>query len=168
MLVVQEVNRVKGKAMEQFESMTQELWNVAAATGVQAAWFFEVSHGTGPSYCVVTGMRLPDWAAWESFARAVAFGDLSGLTEALDATRYDSESSIAAATPASSSRPSRARPTARSRSCPRSPSHLRRPRHPACGCSASSIPTPGVRQPSANPGSSCAAASGPDPMGSRC
>ena len=77
MLVVQEVNRVKGKAMEQFESMTQELWNVAAATGVQAAWFFEVSHGTGPSYCVVTGMRLPDWAAWESFARAVAFGDLS-------------------------------------------------------------------------------------------
>lgn len=94
MLVVQEVNRVKGKSLEKFESTTQELWKAAAATGVQAAWYFEVSHGTGPSYCVVTGIRLPDWATWESFARSVAFGELSGLTETLDAARYDSESSV--------------------------------------------------------------------------
>jgi hypothetical protein len=93
-LVVQEVHRVRGKAVEEFESGTRQLWKAAAPFGVEPAWFFEVSHGTGPSYCVITGVRLSGWAAWESFARAVAFGELSQISEELDATRYDSESSV--------------------------------------------------------------------------
>ena len=78
MLVVQEVHRVRGTAVEEFESGIQQLWKAAGTFGVEPAWFFEVSHGTGPSYCVVTGVRLSGWTAWESFARAVAFGELSG------------------------------------------------------------------------------------------
>jgi hypothetical protein len=93
-LVVQEVHRVRGTAVEEFESGIQQLWKAAGTFGVEPAWFFEVSHGTGPSYCVVTGVRLSGWTAWESFARAVAFGELSQITEELDATRYDSESSL--------------------------------------------------------------------------
>ena len=94
MLVVQEINRVRGTAVEELESITQQLWKAAAPFGVTPAWFFEVSHGTGPSYCVITGLRMPDWSSWESFARAVAYGELSAITEELDATRYDSESSL--------------------------------------------------------------------------
>jgi hypothetical protein len=92
--VVQEVHRVKGKAVEEFESATQQFWKAAAPFGVTAAWFFEVSHGTGPSYCVVSALRLEGWSAWEAYARAVAYGELSAVTEELDATRYDSESSV--------------------------------------------------------------------------
>ena len=94
MLVVQEVHRVKGTAVEEFESTTQQFWKAAAPLGVTPAWFFEVSHGTGPSYCVITGLRLEGWSAWEAYARAVAYGELSAVTEELDATRYDSESSV--------------------------------------------------------------------------
>ena len=94
MLVVQEVHRVRGAAVEEFESTTQQFWKVAAPLGVTPAWFFEVSHGTGPSYCVITGLRLADWSAWEAYARAVAYGELSAVTEELDATRYDTESSV--------------------------------------------------------------------------
>jgi hypothetical protein len=80
--------------VEEFESTTQQLWKAAAPLGVTPAWFFEVSHGTGPSYCVTTGVRLADWSAWEVYARAVAYGELSAVTEEVDATRYDSESSV--------------------------------------------------------------------------
>jgi hypothetical protein len=93
-LVLQEIHRVRGVAVEEFESTTQQFWKAAAPLGATPAWFFEVSHGTGPSYCVITGMRLPDWSSWEAFARAVAYGELSAVTEELDATRYDSESSV--------------------------------------------------------------------------
>jgi hypothetical protein len=93
-LVVQEVHRVRGTAVEEFESTTQQFWKEAAPLGVAPAWFFEVSHGTGPSYCVITGLRLDGWSAWEAYARAVAYGELSAVTEELDATRYDSESSV--------------------------------------------------------------------------
>jgi len=94
MLVLQEIHRVKGAAVEEFESITQQFWKAAAPLGATPAWFFEVSHGTGPSYCVITGLRLPGWSAWEAFARAVAYGELSTVSEELDATRYDSESSV--------------------------------------------------------------------------
>jgi hypothetical protein len=93
-LVVQEVHRVRGAAVEEFESATQQFWKAAAPLGVTPAWFFEVSHGTGPSYSVTTGLRLADWSAWEAYARAVAYGELSAVTEEIDATRYDSESSL--------------------------------------------------------------------------
>jgi hypothetical protein len=93
-LVVQEINRVRGTMVETFESATQQLWKAAAPFGVTPAWFFEVSHGTGPSYAVITGLRMPTWTAWESFARAVLYGELSAVTEELDATRYDSDSSV--------------------------------------------------------------------------
>jgi hypothetical protein len=93
-LVVQEVHRVRGTAVEEFEATTQQFWKAAAPLGVTPAWFFEVSHGTGPSYCVITGLRVDGWSAWEAYARAVAYGELSAVTEELDATRYDSESAV--------------------------------------------------------------------------
>ena len=58
MLVVQEVHRVKGTAVEELESTTQQFWKEAAPLGVTPAWFLEVSHGTGPSYASSPGS---DW-----------------------------------------------------------------------------------------------------------
>ncbi len=148
MLVVQEVHRVKGTAVEEFEFTTQQFWKEAAPLGVTPAWFFEVSHGTGPSYCVITGLRLDGWAAWEAYARAVAYGELSAVTEELDATRYDSESSVldvlSEVPPASGNAPA-----------------------PGSGCSVSPVRCRG-RGGAVSPGSSCGAVSAARPTPSRC
>lgn len=94
MLVLQEVNRVKGSAADSFETLTRQWWEEVEPLGVTPGWYFEVSHGTGPSYRVVTGVGIPDWDAWESLSRAIAYGALAATTEQLDATRYDSESTL--------------------------------------------------------------------------
>lgn len=94
MLVLQELNRVKGASVAAFEKLTQQWWEEVEPIGVTPAWFFEVSHGTGPSYRVVTGVRIPDWSTWETLGRAMAYGELAATSERLDATRYDSESTL--------------------------------------------------------------------------
>ncbi|MHB1582276.1 MAG: hypothetical protein ACYCU7_05705 [Acidimicrobiales bacterium] len=94
MLILQEVNRVRGSSVTAFEKLTQQWWGEVEPLGVTPAWFFEVSHGTGPSYRVVTGVRIPDWSTWESLGRAMAYGELAATSERLDATRYESESAL--------------------------------------------------------------------------
>lgn len=94
MLVLEEVNRVRGAALPEFEQATRRFWNEAKGCGATAAWSFEVSHGTGPSYCVLTGLRVPDWTVWETLARSMATGNLSTVTESLDLARHDSVSSL--------------------------------------------------------------------------
>jgi len=42
----------------------------------------------------VTGVRILDWSTWEILARAMAYGELAATSERLDATRYDSESTL--------------------------------------------------------------------------
>ncbi|HLN15455.1 MAG TPA: hypothetical protein VK277_01765 [Acidimicrobiales bacterium] len=93
-LVIHEVHRVRGKEAEAFEEAVRQYFEAAAALGAEPGWYFEVSHGTGPSYRVVTGLRLPAWAAWEAFAEGSAYGKLSAATEAVDACRYDSEARL--------------------------------------------------------------------------
>ena len=94
MLVVQEMSRVKGSNASDFEKATQKLWQQAQPYGVVPGWFFEISHGTGPSYRVVSGLRFPDWGAWDTFNRALLFGELAPAGEELDRYRYDSDSSL--------------------------------------------------------------------------
>jgi hypothetical protein len=94
MLVVQEMSRVKGSNASDFEKATQKLWQQAQTYGVVPGWFFEISHGTGPSYRVVSGLRFPDWGAWDTFNRALLFGELAPAGEELDRYRYDSDSSL--------------------------------------------------------------------------
>jgi hypothetical protein len=94
MLVVFEMSRVKGSNASDFEMATQKLWQQAQPYGVVPGWFFEISHGTGPSYRVVSGLRFPDWVVWDTFNRALLFGELAPAGEELDRYRYDSDSSL--------------------------------------------------------------------------
>jgi len=94
MLVVQEMSRVKGSSASDFEMATQKLWQQAQPYGVVPGWFFEISHGTGPSYRVVSGLRFPDWGVWDTFNRALLFGELAPAGEELDRYRHDSDSSL--------------------------------------------------------------------------
>jgi hypothetical protein len=94
MLVVQEMSRVKGASAADFEMATQKLWQQAQPYGVVPGWFFEVSHGTGPSYRVVSGLRFPDWGVWEAASRAMLFGELTPAVEELDRYRHDSDSCL--------------------------------------------------------------------------
>jgi hypothetical protein len=94
MLVVQEMSRVKGLSAADFEMATQKLWQQAQPYGVVPGWFFEISHGTGPSYRIVSGLRLPDWTVWETVSRAMLFGELAPAVEELDGYRHDSDSCL--------------------------------------------------------------------------
>ena len=94
MLVIQEVSRVKGSSAPDFASATQKLWEHLRPYDASPGWFFEVSHGTGPSYMVWSGLRLADWSAWEAVSRAMAYGDLTPVVEELDRCRYDSQSTL--------------------------------------------------------------------------
>lgn len=94
MLILQEENRLKGSRAQEFQTRILKFWDALGNYGASPGWYFEVSHGTGPSYRSITGILLPDLDAWEAVSRAATFGELVPLVEELDECRHDSMATL--------------------------------------------------------------------------
>ncbi len=98
MLFVHETHSVVGKATERFEAAYRDGWLPALAAGSDARllWYFELAHGTGLSYRVVTVTGVEDGAAWARLAERVADGDLRSWARRLDGLQHSSTSRVLA------------------------------------------------------------------------
>jgi hypothetical protein len=97
-LFVQETHSVVGRSAEQFEAAYREIWLPALAAGSDARllWYFDLAHGTGLSYRVVTVTGVEDGAAWARLAERVADGDLRSWARHRDGLQHSSTSRILA------------------------------------------------------------------------
>ena len=96
MLFLHETHAVVGRAAEQFEAAYRDVWMPALAAGSDARllWYFDLAHGTGLSYRVVTVTGIEDGAAWERLAARVADGDLRSWARHRDTLQHSSTSRI--------------------------------------------------------------------------
>lgn len=101
MLFVHEVHKVVGRSAADFEQHYREGWLPALAQGNDArlAWYFDLAHGSGLSYRVVTVTAVADGAAWGRLAERLASGDLQAWARDLDSLQHASEARILAPLP---------------------------------------------------------------------
>jgi hypothetical protein len=66
MIFVHEIHAVMGGKMEEFGDAVRTLWRPLLEEGGRARllWFWELAHGTGPSYQAVSITAVRDWASW--------------------------------------------------------------------------------------------------------
>ncbi len=98
MLFIHEVHDVVGKRAAEFEAAYREEWMPALADGPDArlVWYFDLAHGTGLSYRVVTVTAVADGAAWADLAERVAVGDLQAWARRLDGLQHRSRGRVLA------------------------------------------------------------------------
>ena len=75
MIYLHEIHEVQGGRMEEFGDAVRTQWRPLVEEGGRARllWFWELTHGTGPSYQAVSITAVRDWATWgELVARAGA------------------------------------------------------------------------------------------------
>lgn len=70
MIYVHEVHEVAGGRMEEFGEAVRREWRPLVEEDGRARllWFWELAHGTGPSYQAVSITAVRDWAAWGEIA----------------------------------------------------------------------------------------------------
>lgn len=66
MIYVHEVHDVRGGKMPEFADAVRDEWRplVEESGDARLLWFWELTHGTGPSYQAVSITAVRDWAAW--------------------------------------------------------------------------------------------------------
>ena len=66
MIYVHEVHEVLGGKMEEFGEAVRTLWRplLEERGDARLLWFWELAHGTGPSYQAVSITAVRDWATW--------------------------------------------------------------------------------------------------------
>ncbi len=81
MLFIHEFHKVVGKRAAAFEAAYRDDWMPALAEGSDArlAWYFDLAHGSGLAYRVVTVTAVADGAAYVRLAERVARGDLQAV-----------------------------------------------------------------------------------------
>ncbi len=91
-LFIHETHSVVGKKAERFEAAYRDGWMPALAGGSDARllWYFDLAHGTGLSYRVVTVTGVEDGAAWARLAERVAGGDLRTWARHRDGLQHSS------------------------------------------------------------------------------
>lgn len=96
MLYVHEVHNVVGTRAAEFEAAFRDGWLPTLADGTDARllWYFDLAHGSGPSYRAVTVTAVTDGAAWARLADRVARGDLRPWARTLDALQHESRGRI--------------------------------------------------------------------------
>lgn len=101
MLFVHEFHKVVGRSAAEFEKHYREGWLPALAEGDDArlAWYFDLAHGSGLSYRVVTVTAVADGAAWGRLAERLASGDLRAWARDLDDLQHSSEARVLAPLP---------------------------------------------------------------------
>jgi len=95
-LFVHEFHQVVGKQAAAFESAYRDEWMPRLAEGDDArlAWYFDLAHGSGLAYRVVTVTAVTDGAAYLRLAERVAAGDLQPWARRLDGLEHRSEGRV--------------------------------------------------------------------------
>ncbi len=96
MLFIHEFHQVVGKRASAFEAAYRHLWMPLLAEGNEArlAWYFDLAHGSGLAYRVVTVTAVRDGAAYARLAERVARGDLQAWARDLDGLRHETYSRV--------------------------------------------------------------------------
>jgi hypothetical protein len=91
-----ETHAVRGEAEDDFDARLREAWipRVAETKGARVAYVLRHTHGTGPSYRLVTITALEDAAAYAALAESAARGPLREVAVQLDALRHDVEAKL--------------------------------------------------------------------------
>jgi len=95
-LFIHEFHKVVGTRAEAFEAAYRERWMPVLAEGSDArlAWYFDLAHGSGLAYRVVTVTAVRDGAAYARLAERVARGDLQSWARDLDGLRHETHSRV--------------------------------------------------------------------------
>jgi len=66
MIFLHEVHEVVGGRMDEFGEAVRREWRplVEDGEGARLLWFWQLAHGTGPSYQAVSITAVRDWATW--------------------------------------------------------------------------------------------------------
>jgi hypothetical protein len=66
MLFLHEIHEVVAGRMDAFEELVRTVWQpwIEEQREARLCWFWEHTHGTGPSYQAVSITAVRDWAAW--------------------------------------------------------------------------------------------------------
>ncbi len=96
MWLLHETHTVRGEAEDDFDALLREAWipRVAETKGARVAYVLRHTHGTGPSYRLVTVTALENAAAYAALAESVARGALREPAVQLDALRHDVEAKL--------------------------------------------------------------------------
>ena len=101
MLFVHEFHKVVGKRAAAFEAAYRDGWMPRVAEGDEArlAWYFDLAHGSGLAYRVVTVTAVADGGAYVRLAERVAHGDLQAWARELDGLQHESHGRVLAMLP---------------------------------------------------------------------
>ena len=95
-LFIHEVHKVVGKSAARFEDAYRSGWMPTLAKGSDARllWYFDLAHGSGLAYRVVTVTAVENGAAWARLAERLAGGDLQSWARHLDGLQHESHGRI--------------------------------------------------------------------------
>ncbi len=98
MLFIHQFHQVVGKRAARFEHAYRHGWMSALAERADARllWYFDLAHGSGLAYRVVTVTAVEDGAAWARLAERLATGDLRAWARDLDGLQHGSRGRIVA------------------------------------------------------------------------
>jgi hypothetical protein len=90
-LFIHEFHKVVGQQAAAFEASYRERWmpELAEGTDARLAWYFDLAHGSGLAYRVVTVTAVANGAAYVRLADRVARGDLRTWARDLDGLRHE-------------------------------------------------------------------------------
>lgn len=96
MLFVHEVHKVVGRFAAQFEDAYRNDWMPMLAQGSDARllWYFDLAHGSGLAYRVVTVTAVEDGASWARLGERLAGGDLQAWARHLDGLQHESRGRV--------------------------------------------------------------------------
>lgn len=91
MWLLHETHQIRGEVEDDFDALLRDAWipGVAAVRGARVGWVLRHTHGTGPSYRLITITALESPDAYGALAEAAARGPLRETAVALDAFRHD-------------------------------------------------------------------------------
>jgi hypothetical protein len=89
-LFVYEQHQIIGKHEAAFEDAYRANWGprLAKTSDARLLWYFNVAHGAGRSYQIITLTGLANGKAWESLRERLKTGDLTPWLKAVQSYRY--------------------------------------------------------------------------------
>jgi len=101
LLFVHQLHKVVGKRAAAFESHIRDGWMPLLGDGKDArlAWYFDLAHGSGLAYRVVTITAVRDGPAYLRLVERMARGDLRTWARDLDGLQHESHGRVLAPLP---------------------------------------------------------------------